>query len=115
MSVYLPHMEVMQDVYSVYPQGPHVVLTPTQVFGYEVQGVAYGIISALVAGVGLGWLGGYIGSGMRLGWPVAKNPALKAPVPAATPAQTGAPQTSSGPHWELAHPASQLADRPAEP
>ena len=105
MSAYLPHIEDMHSSLG----GLCTILTPAQVYGFEVQGVTYGAITALVAGVGLGWLGGYFAANKGLGWEQAGKPLHKAKVPTVSPPKTGTPETPSGPHWELAHPPSPRA------
>jgi hypothetical protein len=105
MSAYRPHMEDMHSSLG----GFRAILTPAQVYGYEVQGVTYGAIGALVAGAGLGWLGGYFGFSKGLGWEQSWKPMDKAKVPTASPSETGTPETPSGPRWELAHPPSPRA------
>lgn len=105
MSAYLPHMEVMQSS----PGGQQVVLTPAMVFGFEVLGMTYLAVGAIVAGGALGWLGGFFGASLRLGWPLAEKPALRAPVPAASSPEAGAPEVPGGPRWAPAHPPSPPA------
>lgn len=108
MSAYLPHMEIMQSS----PGGRSVVLTPAMVFGFEVLGMTYLAVGAIVAGGALGWLGGFFGASTHLGWPLAEKPALRATVPAEPPPGDDVPAVPSGPHWELAHSPSPPADKP---
>ena len=101
-------MEAMNS----YPGGHLVILTPAQVYGYEVLGMTYLAVSSVVAGLGLGWLGGYYGSGTRVGWLRFEKPKHEATVPDAPSEDASAAETPSGPHWELAHPSSPSANKP---
>lgn len=99
MSTYLPHMQALRQQF----EPPGYVMTPAMVFGYEVEGVSFGAIGAVVFGGALGWAGGYFGSSMRQRWALAEKPAPGAEMPAAPPAESSAPVIPSGPQWGLAH------------
>lgn len=110
MSTYLPHMQALRQQF----EPPGYVMTPAMVFGYEVEGVSFGTIGAIVFGGALGWAGGYFGSSMRQRWALAEKPA-----PGATPLagstavnEAEAPATPSGPHWGPAHHPSPPAGEP---
>lgn len=99
MGTYLPHMQALRQQF----EPPGYVMTPAMVFGYEVEGVLFGTIGAIVFGGALGWAGGYFGSSMRQRWALAEKAAPGGETLAAPPADSSAPAIPSGPQWEAAH------------
>lgn len=101
MGTYLPHMQALRQQF----EPPGYVMTPAMVFGYEVDGVLFGTIGAIVFGGALGWAGGYFGSSMRQRWALAEKPAEGTTRPAESTRVTAAemPSAPSGPQWGPAH------------